>query len=279
MAKRANAKDWLQDDQHFTYKLKTSRNGISYYQCTEKTRFELVCRATATLNTTATEYFIKYHGTHTHPANAHEVNAIQAERLVVDQVASNWSTQEVRPRNVLLEVHRKLDTPSQAPAQTYVSSKESLKQRTKRMKKKLAGLAVSKIPVTWEELEEIGIPDELWRCADGSQFIRYYGPVSPNSPHKLIICCGETGLRLLRTATRLQVDGTFATVPPPFAQIFVIHAEVSSSACVAVAYALLPDKKATTYLALFRQLKALDPRIFAGKECSFSLVLPFLEFF
>jgi len=51
-------------------------------------------------------------------------------------------------------------------------------------------------------------------------------------------------------------DGTFSSCPNLFYQFYTIHA-VFHTEIISLVYALLPDKKETTYVKLFQALKSI----------------------
>ncbi|CAF1069652.1 unnamed protein product [Adineta ricciae] len=82
---------------------------------------------------------------------------------------------------------------------------------------------------------------------------------------RILIWSSDIQLNLLFNSERLHMDGTFATSPPDFSQVFIIQT-IRHESCTPVVYALLPGQK-TSYLYLFNALfhhaqifnKTLDP--------------------
>ncbi|CAF1362499.1 unnamed protein product [Rotaria sordida] len=70
---------------------------------------------------------------------------------------------------------------------------------------------------------------------------------------RILIWSSDVQLKLLFNSERLHMDGTFSSAPPNFDQVFVIQA-IHHETCVPVVYALLPNRKATTYIYLFNVL-------------------------
>jgi hypothetical protein len=66
-------------------------------------------------------------------------------------------------------------------------------------------------------------------------------------------------------------DATFASCPAPFYQLYIIHGEIGSSIThtrtVPLIYALMPDKKQTTYSIMFELIKRQLPQ-FSPKKCT-----------
>ena len=65
-------------------------------------------------------------------------------------------------------------------------------------------------------------------------------------------------LSLLRDASNWFADGTFKVVPIQFFQLYTIHCEKDGYTIPCI-YALLKDKRETTYNKLFNQLIELEP--------------------
>ena len=107
---------------------------------------------------------------------------------------------------------------------------------------------------------------------------------------RVLVWASDVQLKLLFESERLYMDGTFSTAPPNFDQVYIIHAihhgtcKPSSSNVtngdsiknmsfafigLPMVYALLPDRKTTTYIYLFNVLfteakksgKAFDPSL------------------
>lgn len=66
----------------------------------------------------------------------------------------------------------------------------------------------------------------------------------------LIVCADQEALHVLRNSNHIVADGNFKYQPKEFAQFYTIHAFFEGE-CFPCIYALLPDKKATTYRRLW----------------------------
>lgn len=73
------------------------------------------------------------------------------------------------------------------------------------------------------------------------------------------------GRETLKTAKHFFGDGTFKSAPPPFTQLYAIHADTGSTeeanGIVPVCYAFLPNKKQKTYEIMFNLLKSQVPEM------------------
>jgi hypothetical protein len=62
-----------------------------------------------------------------------------------------------------------------------------------------------------------------------------------------MIFMSDQGAWVMGHATEIFMDGTFDSRPSMFAQLYFIRAKMADKRCVAVAFALLPNKETTTY--------------------------------
>ena len=92
------------------------------------------------------------------------------------------------------------------------------------------------------------IPEALQKTYSGEQFL-YHDSGSEN-PNRIIVFATLPALDLLAGCEEWFCDGTFSTAPDVFYQIYTIHGKIENSRLPLV-YALLPDKKETTYDSLF----------------------------
>lgn len=54
-------------------------------------------------------------------------------------------------------------------------------------------------------------------------YLRFYGPVSSGAKEILAIFASDFGIEILAKAEIIYCDGTFATAPAPWCQIFIIQ--------------------------------------------------------
>lgn len=75
-----------------------------------------------------------------------------------------------------------------------------------------------------------------------------------SSKKRILIFCTERNLNALSNAEEWSAYGTFSVVPPHFCQLFTLHATYHSKV-IPLVYAILPNKRKSTYVNLLRELK------------------------
>lgn len=77
---------------------------------------------------------------------------------------------------------------------------------------------------------------------------------------RIIVICSEEGKNLLRVLKEYFCDGTFKSVPRPFAQLLTMHGDLGSTAdktdIVPILYALMSDKSEESYSIVYDIIKA-----------------------
>ncbi len=169
---RINAAPWLLDEHKYTYRRRNKdRTGVyTYYYCTE--RWKECCKATV-IYVKVNEGYIKRGGhKHNHDPNPAKLRAVLHEATVVENAINSGSTQQRRPRNALVKILRDLSNDKAEASLQYVSSKEAIRGRIRRGTLKKEKSSQQKIPTTWEELQNHGIPEMFTKLANGSDFLR-----------------------------------------------------------------------------------------------------------
>ena len=94
------------------------------------------------------------------------------------------------------------------------------------------------------------------------------------STGRVLMWSSDTQLNLLFGSEKLHMNGTFRSSPAIFEQVFIIQA-ILHGACLPVVYALLPDRKAVTYVHLLSVLSEEARR--RGKYFAPSLIMTNFE--
>ena len=106
-----------------------------------------------------------------------------------------------------------------------------------------------------ETIDDININDELRYTLDGDLFLWYEDDGDCDCDCRLFIFATESNFHVLNHNPNWYGDGTFDVVPTKlFKQLYTINV-IESGKNLPMLYALLPDKKGTTYDKLFRIVK------------------------
>ena len=82
----------------------------------------------------------------------------------------------------------------------------------------------------------------------------------------MLVYASDAGIEVLRRASIISVDGTFASCPAPFLQVFILMATLPQGSKIPAVFGLLPNKLASTYSHFFRVTKELTEDMFSGKQ-------------
>jgi hypothetical protein len=92
-----------------------------------------------------------------------------------------------------------------------------------------------------EAAREVVPPDDLQETGEGDE-AEDLAHRHPRSKAGMAVFFSNMGLCTMRTAHEINVDGTFATCPPPFKQLVFIQAKQLGKRAVPVVFALLSNK-------------------------------------
>ncbi|XP_048254602.1 uncharacterized protein LOC125381583 [Haliotis rufescens] len=106
------------------------------------------------------------------------------------------------------------------------------------------------IPALPRSRSAVDIEDKWSETTDGRPFLLF----SDGDDDKILAFSTAEQIQALHEADTLYMDGTFTACPGLWDQVYIIHARVCPITFPLV-FALLPDRQATTYGRLFRQLK------------------------
>ncbi|XP_048243930.1 uncharacterized protein LOC125376156 [Haliotis rufescens] len=96
----------------------------------------------------------------------------------------------------------------------------------------------------------VDIEDKWSETTDGRPFLLF----SDGDDDKILAFSTAEQIQARQEADTLYMDGTFTACQGLWDQVYIIHARVGPNTFPLV-FALLPDRQATTYGRLFRQLK------------------------
>jgi FLYWCH zinc finger domain len=105
------------------------------------------------------------------------------------------------------------------------------------------------LPQNYDDLDDI--PDQFTKTTDGERFLLFNDEFEEG---RIIIFSSAHGLNMLQQAETWSCDGTFSVVPAPFLQFYIVMAELDNKSYPCF-FALLPNKRSTTYSKMLEVLK------------------------
>lgn len=109
---------------------------------------------------------------------------------------------------------------------------------------------------------DIEFPSDTLLLLNGENFLRL--DFKNDQDKRVLVFGGEESRYLLENGETFFLDGTFKSCPKQFAQLYVIHVDLRSTAKETNVYpalfAFLPDKRQATYTAMFREVKRWCPK-------------------
>jgi len=169
---------------------------------------DMCCKAGADYNA-STALIERFKGEHNHPANPQKLRAMLEEVTVVQNMVDCVATQFAKPQHILskvidftnfikikcqykllsseidfktsikiclikhlFKVCSNLVAADSEESLAYVSSKETLRSKTRRAKMKAKQTVPEKVPTTWEALKANGIPERFTNLPSSKPFLR-----------------------------------------------------------------------------------------------------------
>ena len=112
------------------------------------------------------------------------------------------------------------------------------------------------VPATLADLPNT-LPQEYTTTKAGDPFLWY----DSGNQDRLLIFVTDERLALLENNDNWFVDGTFATVPQIYMQLFTIHARLQNGKIIPCVYVFLNSKTEVAYTRGLRQLKNFRPNL------------------
>ncbi|KAI6648616.1 hypothetical protein LOD99_7973 [Oopsacas minuta] len=112
-------------------------------------------------------------------------------------------------------------------------------------------------------LSELVLPAEYQWTAKGEQFLLYDS--GEDDAYRFLIFGPQRNLGVLQQSKIWLADGTFKTVPPLFAQVYVVHGlrggndPMKTGHLLPSLFVLLPNKTEDTYRRMWEQIRLLCP--------------------
>ena len=155
---------------------------------------------------------------------------------------------DVTPRQTIFAAQRDVNRETAVHLLSYSANQQAVNRVRREKRPKMAE------PTSLTGFE---LPLALQKTHDGEQFLLHDS--GPQDENRVIVFATLPGLDLLSLSDDWFCDGTFSTAPNVFYQIYTIHASVEGC-LIPIVYALLPDKKESTYCRLLSILKVDSPK-------------------
>lgn len=212
-------------------KKKTSNTGI-IWECSQ--RNALSCKGTA--KTDANMQQILYTTNHCHDASRAKVAAAKLKTAVKTAATDTRG----RPGQILT------DMLSQQPVEVRYAAGQ-----TETLKRNIRRVRNGTLPKDPASLRDLSI-EGVWRTTgepDNNDFLIHDS--GPQNQNRVILFATNESLRHLAGSDTWYMDGTFATVPRLFHQVFIIRAPIGDTAITCV-YGFLSSKTQSTYEEVLR---------------------------
>ena len=214
-------------------------SGNTFYECERRRRNN--CKAKITLRG---DQIIRETHEHTHAPDIIRQDLLSLREEMKEQAIKTQQSSQQILCQMLQNVSEGVS--SQLP------SMSTIRRSIRRYKQ--AVHAPHPIP---RNLCEMAIPDEYKRTCNEDNFLLYDSGPGEN---RILLFSTEKNMQLLQSSSEWFCDGTFKVVPELFYQLYSIHCLVSKRTMPCV-FALLPNKRQSTYEELFNQLRAVNARL------------------
>ncbi|KAL4122931.1 hypothetical protein QTP88_015172 [Uroleucon formosanum] len=105
-----------------------------------------------------------------------------------------------------------------------------------------------------KSINELNLDNSKWATTGGKdpqQFLLYD---NKNNKNRILVFASQLCLKSLSPSKHIFMDGTFATCPRGFFQVYIIHAQIGESS-LPIVYVLLQNKTKETYKEMLLVLK------------------------
>ena len=213
---------------NFKYHLhKTLENGKTYWEC-DKRGSRSGCKAKVVLY--QLNNFLMQSGEHTHALDPEKV-LVEKWRPAIKRAAieTNASTSNIIAANIAGITENVL---------AKLPRMETMRRVVRRQR--ATQTAYPSIPDDGDNLFDI--PQRFTVTSSGDEFLKH----DNHRADRILIFGTGRSLNFLQNSDNWFMDGTFLTVPPQFAQLYIVHG-LSRGRYIVGAYGLLPNKRLGTY--------------------------------
>lgn len=182
-------------------------------------------------------------GEHNHAPSASELEVIQTKSTIRKRAIASHDS----PTLVIAEATATINKVTVAKLPPLDSLRRTIRDVRQRE---------SDFPKRPSTLIDLNIPADLKITKRNEPFLLYDSGAGND---RILIFSTQQNLSWLETEM-WGADGTFDSVPQLFAQLYTIH-PLRDECAVPAVFALLPDKRETTYIKFLNNLLILNPRL------------------
>ena len=174
-------------------------------------------------------------------------NRREATKAIVNEKKQNAAVNpNLMPRAVMADITISVLN-SDLASIGCLPKKENLLRSIRIVKQKAQGR-----PASPKELSELfNMPAPFTVTSDGNKFLQKMAYTDEHETQAMVLFISEAGKNLLANHSVWTGDGTFATAPKLFKQLYFIGVVADSGRFIPAAYSLLTNKTSDTYRELF----------------------------
>jgi hypothetical protein len=217
--------------EHYLYTKKSSSNSSIFWVCTNRT---LGCRGSLRSDIQMTT--CQRTNEHDHPPNKIKVEVAKVRANMKEQAKQGHDKPGVVYTSSLVDV----DEETLASLQSADICKRTIRNQR-----------AQEFPKVPDNCREIIIQGEWEQNCQGDPFLFFDS--GQDSESRILCFATHQMLKKLAESNQWLMDGNFAMAPAHFHQLFVTQVPVGNVTVPAV-FALLPDKRQTTYEVLFQAI-------------------------
>lgn len=219
----------------YLYTKKSSNSTRIHWECSQRNAFS--CKGCALTDLEVKQLLSVTE--HSHDPDPNKVKAAKVKNTIKTVALTN----RVRPAHIVA------DAICQQPIEVRcaIGRLDSLKRNVRRLQKG----ALPKDPTSLRELEHISGEWKTTGAPEYQDFLIYDN--GPESTERIIVFATNQALEHLARSTIWFMDGTFATAPRLFQQLYIIRVPLGLSAVTCV-YAFLSAKSQSAYEELLRAI-------------------------
>ena len=204
----------LVDKNNYTYTSNAKSQTVNYWICSES-KCSARIRTRVSFSNLVGDLLI-----HQHENKLLKRTIMEQETAVIRKMARIDGTSNARVLSEITANIQKSDTPNLICG---MRSKNAIKVALFREKKKVNPAPPIPKSGDFASFMSITFPEKFTKTNDGAEFLRLKSWTNESEDEALLVFLSDTGAHVLRTHELWLLDGTFATAPVPFAQVYIVH--------------------------------------------------------